>query len=139
MVAPSLGRVDARIRCHFPLPRQNLSQLAKLANKRSTYVKRNRFRISQTQATDLYEDNLACVAMSENLVRQKFSRHIDIRKFYVRELVLAAFLELVPLRTHKIVADALTKSLTSTAFVGHRQIMTGYASVTTRLPRCVGG
>jgi len=40
MVAPFLRRVDAKITCHFPLPRLNLSVLAKLANKRSTYVKR---------------------------------------------------------------------------------------------------
>jgi len=49
--------------------------------------------------------------MSENLVRRKFSPHIDIRKYYVRELVLNGFLKLVPLRTHKMVTDILTKSL----------------------------
>jgi hypothetical protein len=42
------------------------------------------------------------------------------------------------LRTHKMVADALTKSLLSPAFVGHRQIMTGHASFAARLLRCVG-
>jgi len=68
------------------------------------------FRYSQTKATLLYEDNHACIAMSENPVHRKFSRHIDIRKNYVRELVLAG---LVSLRTHKMVADALTKSLPS--------------------------
>jgi len=52
------------------------------------------FGFSQTKATPLYEDNLACVAMSENLVRRKFSRHIDIRKCHVRGLVLAGFLKL---------------------------------------------
>jgi len=77
--------------------------------------------------------------MNENLVRRKSSRHIDIRKYYVRELVLAGFLKLMPLRTHEMVADALTKSLPSPAFVGHRQIMTGHASFTARLLRCVGG
>jgi len=77
--------------------------------------------------------------MSENPVRRKFSRHIDIRKHYVRELVLNGFLKLVPLRMHKIVADALTKSLPSPAFVGHRQIMTGHASFAARLLRCVAG
>ena len=46
---------------------------------------------------------------------------------------------LVPLRTHKMVADALTKSLQSPAFVGHHQIMTGHASFAARLLRCVGG
>jgi len=85
------------------------------------------FAFSQTKATLLYEDNLACVAMSENPVRRKFSRHVDIRKYHVRELVLNGFLKLVPLRTHKMVADALTKSLPSSAFVGHRQIMNDWS------------
>ena len=77
--------------------------------------------------------------MSENPVRRKFSRHIDIRKYYVRQLVLNGFLKLVPLRTHKMVADAHTKSLPSPAFVGHNQIMTGHASFESRLLRCVRG
>ena len=77
--------------------------------------------------------------MSENPVRRKFSRHIDIHEYYVRELVLARFLELVPLRTHKMVADALTKSLPSPDFIGHSQIMTGHASFAARVLRCVGG
>jgi len=34
------------------------------------------FGFSQTKATRLYKDNLACVAVSENPVRRKFSRHI---------------------------------------------------------------
>jgi len=77
--------------------------------------------------------------MSENLVRRKFSRHIDIRRYFVRELVLAGFLKLVPLRTHKMVADALTKSLPSPAFVRHRQIMTGHVPFAARLLCCFGG
>ena len=72
-------------------------------------------------------------------MRRKSSRHIDIRNYYVRELVLKGFLKLVPLRTHKMVADALTASLPSLAFVGHRQIMTGHASSAARFLRCVGG
>jgi len=97
------------------------------------------FGFSQTQAILLYEENFACVAMSKNPVRRKFSRHIDIRMYFVRELVLAGFLKLVPLRTHKMVADALTKSLPSPAFIGHSQIMTGHTPFAARLLRCVGG
>ena len=97
------------------------------------------FGFSQTQDTLLYEDNLVCVAMSENPVRQKFSRHIDIHKYFVRELVLAGFLKLVSLRTNKMVADVLTKSLPSPSFIGHRQIMTGHTPFAARLLRCVGG
>ena len=77
------------------------------------------FGYQQQQATAIYEDNLACVAMSENPVRRKFSRHIDIRRYFVRELVKAGFVKLIPLRTHKMVADALTKSLPAPAFIGH--------------------
>jgi len=77
--------------------------------------------------------------MSENLVRRKFSRHIDIRKYHVRELVLVGFLKLVPLCTHKMVADAFTISLPSPAFVRHLHIMTGHASFAPRLPCCVAG
>jgi len=83
------------------------------------------FGYQQNTATEIDEDNLACVAMSENAVRRKFSRHIDIRRYFVRELVKAVFVKLIPLRTHKMVADALTKSLSSPAFIGHRRVMMG--------------
>ena len=49
---------------------------------------------------EVYEDNLACIAMSENAVRRKYSRHIDIRRYSVRELVADGAPKLVPLRTH---------------------------------------
>ena len=83
------------------------------------------FGYQQQNTTEMYEDNLACVAMSENLVRRKFSRHIDIRGYFVRKLVKAGFVKLIPLRTHKMVADALTKSLSSPAFIGYRRVMIG--------------
>ena len=40
------------------------------------------FGYEQHAATEIYEDNLACIAMSENPVRRKFSRHSSI--FYSR-------------------------------------------------------
>ena len=79
-------------------------------------------------ATEIYEDmsgNLTCVTMSENLVYRKFSRRIDIRRYFVRQSVKGGFVKLIPLRTHKMVADALTKSLPSPAFIGHRRVMMG--------------
>ena len=81
---------------------------ASLAGQEAIYLPEmlTNFGFSQTKAILLYEDNLACVAMSKNPVRRKFSRHIDIRKCYVRELVLNGFLKLVPLRTHKMVGTA---------------------------------
>jgi len=69
------------------------------------------FGVFQTPVTLLYADNTTCVAMSENPVRRKFSRHVDIRKYNVCELVLVWFLKVVPLRMYKIVDEDHTKSL----------------------------
>jgi len=85
--------------------------------------------------TEVYEDNLACIAMSENPVRRKFSRHIDIRRYFVRDLVLAKIVKLTPLRTHLMVADALTKSLPTPAHVKHRDVMIGRAPFCARMLR----
>jgi hypothetical protein len=84
------------------------------------------FGFAQTAPTQIYKDNLACIAMSENPVRRKFSRHIDIRGFFVRDMVSAGVLKLVPLHNHLMVADALTKSLPPPAHIKHREIMLGH-------------
>jgi hypothetical protein len=83
------------------------------------------FGFTPTGPTRVYEDNLACVAMSENPVRRKYSRHIDIRRYFVRDLVAQQILKLVPLRTNLMVANAITKSLPTPAHAKHRDIMIG--------------
>jgi len=75
------------------------------------------FGFSQTKATLLYEDNLACVAMSANPVRRKFSCLCARTKWW-----------LMP-----------SPKAFSPRLVGHRQIMTGHASFAVKLLRCVGG
>ena len=52
--------------------------------------------------TRMDEDNLACVAMSENPVCRKYSRYIDICRYFVRDLVAQQVLKLGPLRTNLI-------------------------------------
>ena len=74
--------------------------------------------------TQVY-DNLACVAMSENPVRRKYSRQIDIRRYFVRDLVAQNVLKLIPLRTSLMVADAITKSLPAPAHAKHCDVMIG--------------
>jgi len=66
-------------------------------------------------------------AMIENPVRRQHSRHIDIRRYFARELVMAVFVELISFCTHKMVADALTTNLPSPTFIGpgHRRVMMG--------------
>jgi len=80
----------------------------------------------QSTTTGIFEDNLAWIAMNRNPVRRKISRHIDIRRYFIRELVKSRIVKVIPIRTHKMVADALTKSLLSPAFVAHRKAMLGH-------------
>jgi hypothetical protein len=87
----------------------------------------------QLAPTDIYEDNLACIAMSTNPVRRKSSRHIDIRVHFCRELYTAGVMRLIPLRTHLMVADALTKSLPGPALSQHREVMLAHAPFYARI------
>ena len=91
------------------------------------------FHQTQQPPTLVYEDNLACIAMSENPVRRKYSRHIDIRRYLIRELVAGGILKLVPLRTHLMMADALTKSLPTPAHAKHRAVMMGHTPFSARV------
>ena len=88
---------------------------------------------AQTAPTNIYEDNLACIAMSTNPVRRKSSRHIDIRVHFCRELYAAGVMKLIPLRTHLMVADALTKSLPGPVLTQHREVMLGHTPFFARL------
>jgi len=63
--------------------------------------------------------------MTHLSVSSIFSRHIDIRRYFVRELVKAVFVKSILLCTHKLVANTLAKSLRSPVFIGHRRVMTG--------------
>ena len=85
------------------------------------------FAVPQSDPTAIYEDNMACIAMSENPVRRKYSRHINIRRYVVRELVHAGVLKLIPLHTSKMVADALTTNFPFPAFCKHCAVMFGDA------------
>ena len=88
---------------------------------------------AQTAPTNIYQDNLACIAMSTNPVRRKSSRHIDIRVHFCRELYAAGVMKLIPLRTHLMVADALTKSLPGPVLKQHREVMLGHTPFFARL------
>jgi hypothetical protein len=81
---------------------------ASLCGQKIVYIRAilRDFGLSQSQPTLVYEDNLACIAMSINPVRRKYSRHIDIRKHYLRELCLSGIVKLIHC-THHMVADAL--------------------------------
>ena len=85
-------------------------------------------------------------------VGRKFSSNIDRRRYFVRDMVAASVLKLVPVRTHLrthlsthlMVAVALTKSLPSPAHIKDREMMLGhvpspFAARTLSLRRTVVG
>eukprot|EP00961_Rhodomonas_salina_P092469 1244075-Rhodomonas_salina.1 len=67
--------------------------------------------------------------MSENPSHRKYSRHIDTRWYYVRDLVCDGVVKLLKVAGPRNVADANTKSLPGPAFQQHREYMWG-----TRVP-----
>jgi len=87
MVAPFLGKVIDKIMFLFRLQKLNSSQLASQPAQEVVYLREilRDFGCPQCTATGIFEDNLACIVMSQNPVRRKFARHIDIRQFLVRE------------------------------------------------------
>ena len=91
---------------------------------------------TQVHPTNVYEDNLTCIAVSTNPVHRKSSRHIDMRVHYCLELYTTGVMKLIPLRTHLMVVDALTKSLPGPALSKHRDIMMGHMPFFARLLHC---
>ena len=88
----------------------------------------------------MYENNFAYIAMSiTDPVCHKYSCHIDIRKYYLRELCLSGIVKLIPLHTYHMVTDALTKSLPVPGLVCHRDVMMGHSTFCARILRDTSG
>mmetsp|Transcript_21908 Transcript_21908/g.44389 ORF Transcript_21908/g.44389 Transcript_21908/m.44389 type:complete len:114 (+) Transcript_21908:28-369(+) len=83
------------------------------------------FMYEQMQPTEIWEDNAACIQISENPINRKFTRHIDVRRYFVRDLVKDNVLKLVKCAGKQNVADALTKSLPAPTFNKHRPWLIG--------------
>ena len=66
---------------------------------------------AQTKPTKVFEDNAACIFSANNTKFGPRSRHIDIRKFKLRELVEEKVLTLEKVCSAGNVADCLTKAL----------------------------
>eukprot|EP00961_Rhodomonas_salina_P132842 1788199-Rhodomonas_salina.1 len=63
--------------------------------------------------------------MSENPVHAERSRHIDTRKWFLRDMVRDKLLKLRKCAGTQNVADALTKSLPAPSFTKHREYLFG--------------
>jgi hypothetical protein len=67
--------------------------------------------VKSSQAIKVYEDNQGCIALAENPVFQKRSKHIDIRYHFVRERVEMGDIKVEYVSTEEQLADMLTKPI----------------------------
>eukprot|EP00253_Pinus_taeda_P006416 PITA_06416 len=70
----------------------------------------------QVKATMIFCDNSSAIALSNNSVFHKRTKHIDTRFHYIRELVSNGEIALEHCRTREQVADILTKPLDQKSF-----------------------
>ncbi|EWM20262.1 retrotransposon unclassified [Nannochloropsis gaditana] len=63
----------------------------------------------QDKPTMIMEDNQACIAMSNNPITHKRTKHIDVRYHFVREKVESKEVKLAYAPTQHHLADILTK------------------------------
>jgi len=63
----------------------------------------------QEEPTVTFEDNQGCIALAENPVHHKRTKHIDIRYHFIRERVESGEVKLVCVPTKDQLADLLTK------------------------------
>ena len=64
--------------------------------------------------TTIYEDNKAAILFADHPGDHRRSKHIDTRKYFVRDAVLNGDVQLVYVPTTRQIADGLTKPLSST-------------------------
>jgi len=90
---------------------------------------------AQLEPTVLWEDNMACIYMSQTSVMYHKARHIDTRVYHLRELCKDGALVLKKVSSAEHVADSLTKSTPKPAFEKHRDAMLG--AVDERFMACI--
>ena len=67
-------------------------------------------------ATPIYSDNQSCLAIAQDPIGHRRTKHIDVRYHYIRELIAHGKATVSYLPTADMVADILTKPLAATVF-----------------------
>ena len=116
---------------------------ASIAACEITYLRRVLEDLGFPQAgpTTIWEDNAACIHMSETSVMYHKARHINTRVYRLREFVKDKEVKLYKIKSQDQAADSHTKSTPRAAFEAHRQIMMGnvtadVAAVAWAVPDC---
>lgn len=71
-------------------------------------------------------DNRGAVCLSENPVKHRANKHIDVRHHYVRDLVMQGQLAVVWTSSEDMVADVLTKALPRSRYEKWKGVLLGY-------------
>mmetsp|Transcript_30942 Transcript_30942/g.64187 ORF Transcript_30942/g.64187 Transcript_30942/m.64187 type:complete len:289 (+) Transcript_30942:5072-5938(+) len=100
---------------------------ASVAGTDVTYLRRLLDNLGYTQGTPtvLFEDNMACIYMSQSSAMYHKARHIDTRVYHLRELCRRGAMVLRKVPSEFQAADSLTKSTPRPLFVTHRDVMMG--------------
>jgi hypothetical protein len=85
------------------------------------------FGFPQDDATIIFEDNNACIQMSDNAANTSRTKHINLRKFYLKELVRRRIIHLIRVSTHDQHADFLTKAVDGDVLSRHHRFVCGYS------------
>jgi hypothetical protein len=78
---------------------------------------------TQCGPTVVYCDNISAIKLSKNPVMHGRSKHIDIRFYFLRDLVKDEVIELTYCSIHDQIADIMTKPLKIEAFLKLRDLM----------------
>ena len=83
----------------------------------------------RTGATKIFEDNQACIAITDKPVHRSRSKHIGVKYHNVREASQNGEVKLEYISTKHQVADLFTKSLYVKDFKRLREVLMGYKSM----------
>lgn len=72
--------------------------------------------LEDNQAVPMHSDNQACIALSQDPVGHRRTKHIDVRYHYIRELVSYRKATVEYLPSEDMIADILTKPLPAAGF-----------------------
>ena len=81
----------------------------------------------QVNPTIIFEDNAACIQMSRNPAHTSRTKHIDLLRFYLKELVNRHIIQLDSVSTRDQHAEFLTKAVSFDKLQYHHRSISGYS------------
>ena len=72
--------------------------------------------LEQKEPTIVYEDNQGCISLMHNDVKNKRTKHIEIKYFWIREKIEDGVIKLLHCSSEKMLADMMTKQVASPVF-----------------------